>query len=204
MKTIAAVAVAAVFAAAGAANAQITAVDLGTGAPPATVGSFAMTAFGDDTRPIFSDVLDVTAADGAPFGAITFSTAVNHREIGSGWATWSHGYTGDVYYTNGATNITIGMPAGTGAFYFYAEPNPFDVFTITATADDGASLALAVSGNAGANGYGFYTSGAPIASITISSDVDFAIGEFGIAQVPAPGAAALMGLGGLVAGRRRR
>jgi len=196
--------VAVVLALAAAAQAQITAVDLGTGAPSAMVGPFNMLAFGDDARPLFNDVLDVTVADGAPFGPISFDTGMSHREIGDGWATWSHGYAGDVYYSNGATSVTISMPALTGAFYLYAEGNPFDVQNITVTADDGATITIPVLGDAGANGFGFWTAGSPIASVTISAGVDFAIGEFGIAQVPTPGAAALMGLGGLVAVRRRR
>ena len=83
---------------------------------------------------------------------------MNHREIGNGWATWSHGYTGDVYYNNGDNNITMTMPAGTGAFYFYAEPDPFETFSITATADDG-TITIPVTGSAGANGFGFWTAG---------------------------------------------
>jgi MYXO-CTERM domain-containing protein len=201
MKTIAAIAVLAI---AGAAQAQISVVDLGTGAPPATVGPYAMIPFGVDNRPIFSDVLDVTPADGAPTGPISFDTPMSHRQVGNGWATWSHGYTGDMYYTNGALDVTIAMPAGTAAFYMYAEPDPFDAYNMTVVTDDGNILTIPVVGNSGANGFGFWTAGAPIATVTISADVDFAIGEFGIAQVPTPGAAAMIGLGGLAAVRRRR
>ncbi len=46
------------------------------------------------------------------------------RQIGFGWATWSHGYTGNVYYTNGQTTIGGNLSAGVKAFYLYAEPNP--------------------------------------------------------------------------------
>ncbi len=194
----------AVLAFAGAAQAQIAVADLGTGAPPATLGGFNMLAFGADPRPLFNDVNDITTADGAPFGTLGFGAAVNHRQIGAGWATWSHGYTGDVYYTNGATSLSLALPAGTGAFYFYVEGNPFDVRSFTATADDGTTLTFDVNGNAGARGYGFWTTGGSLTSISVSSDVDFAIGEFGAARIPAPGAAALLGLGGLVATRRRR
>lgn len=202
MKTLAAIAV---LGLAAAANAQITAVDLGTGAPPATVGPYNMLAFGDDTRAVFGNEVSIDVAEGAPFGPISFDSPMSHREIGNGWATWSHGYGGDVYYNNGDNNITISMPANTGAFYFYAEPDPFDVFNITATADDGATLTLAVNGSSGANGFGFWTAGAPIVSVTVSSDVGFAVGEFGLARsVPTPGAVALLGLGGLVGVRRRR
>lgn len=201
MKTLS---VLAVLAIAGSAQAQISVADLGTGAPPATLGGFNMLAFGDDTRPVINDVNDITVADGAPFGTLGFGAPVSHREIGAGWGTWSHGYTGDVYYTNGATSLVLNLPADTGAFYLYAEPNPFGVFNITATANDGTTLTLGVEGNAGANGYGFWSTGGALTSITVSSDIDFAVGEFGIARVPTPGAFALLGLGGLVATRRRR
>lgn len=190
---------------ASAASATINVIDLGTGAPPASFGGFTLVPFGDDTRPTLVDVTDVSVADGAPFGGITFSPALNHRQIGDGWATWSHGYAGDVYYTVGGLSALIGLPANTGAFYFYAEPNQFSIFNLTATAQDGTSLTVPVSGLSGANGFGFYTSGGmPLVSITVTSDSDFAIGEFGIAAIPSPsaGVLALAGLG-MIARRRR-
>ena len=66
-------------------------------------------------------------------GDIVFDTTMSHRRIGSGWGTWSHGYTGDVYYTNGATEITMTMPPNTCGLYFYVEPNPFEVHTFKLT-----------------------------------------------------------------------
>jgi hypothetical protein len=168
-----------------------------------------MTPFADDIRATNFDVTTVASPLG---GDVGFSVAVSHREIGSGWVSWSHGYTGDVYYSNGATSVTLTLPAQTGAFYFYAEPNPFAVHTITATSA-GESISQDVDGSGGASYYGFYTTDAldPILSITVSSAVDFAVGEFGIsktAAVPEPGTFAIWGtLGGLgliVARRRRR
>lgn len=195
---------AAVLALTAGSQAAIQVVDLGTGAPPATVGGYNMIAFGDDTRGVFGDVSGVGVADGSPFGTIGFSPDVNHREIGAGWATWSHGYTGDVYYSNGALSVTITLAPMTGAFYFYAEPNPFAVHTITAVSGN-TTLSIPVDGNGGANGWGFYTDDfSALTSITISSDADFAIGEFGAARVPAPGAGALALAGlGMIARRRR-
>lgn len=62
-------------------------------------------------------------------------------------------------------SLTLTMSDPTGAFYLYAEPNPFSFFDITVTADDGTSLTT-----------------------------DFAIGEFGIAaaEVPEPTTLALV------------
>src|SRR5687768_13706855 len=88
----------------------------GTAAPPATLGPYTITPFGADVQPLNTNVTTVAG----PTGTLTFSAPVSHRAVGSGWATWSHGYTGDVYYTDTATSVTMTMPAGTGAFRFYA------------------------------------------------------------------------------------
>jgi len=164
------------------AGAVITAVDLGTGAPPTTLGGYTMTPFGPDPTPEGSTVTSVASPLG---GAVTFSIGLSHWVIGSGWATWSHGYSGDVYSTDGALSVTLTLPANTAAFYLYAEPNPFAIHTITVTANDGTFLSLPVNGNAGARGYGFYLSGpGSLTTLTVSSPTtDFAIGEFGIAKL---------------------
>ena len=154
-------------------------VNLGTGAPPATLGGFTMTEFGPDGRPLFTNVSTVPAPGG---GAVGFSPAADHFRIGMGWATWSNGYTGDVYYSNGLFSLTMTLPTHTLAFDFYAEPNPFATFTFTAV--DSAVVIASVNGNSGANGFGFYLSplGGSLGPITISSTVDFSVGEFGICR----------------------
>ncbi len=168
---------------AAAAQAAIIGTALGTGARPTSLGGFTLTNFGDDTRPTFQDVTDVPTPTTCGDDQLRFGAPHSHRSIGSGWATWSGGYTGDVYYTGaGVLTSFLNLPTGTKAFVFYAEPEPFAVFTITATANDGTNVVQSVDGDAGARGFGFHTTGfTTIASITVTSTEDFAVGEFKIA-----------------------
>jgi hypothetical protein len=160
----------------------------GTGPPPATLGPYTMTAFGLDPQPLNAGPVVTSVND--PAGTVTFSPPLNHSRVANGWDTWSHGYMGDVYWTGGST-ITMTLPAGTRAFYFYAEPNTFDVFEVTATAQDGTTSGpIQVHGNSGAKYFGFYATGTPnIESITVTTTTDangFAVGEFGIATAAPP------------------
>jgi hypothetical protein len=157
----------------------------GTAAPPATLGGYTMTAFDADGR---SELIDVSSVSG-PTGDVGFSPDMNHRNVGSTWATWSHGYSGDVYYSNGGSTVTLTLPAGTRAFQFYAEPNVFATFTFEAISDDGTSSGeVDINGSAGARYFGFYADGNDeIASIVVTVDEDaggFAIGEFAIFTCP--------------------
>lgn len=176
---------AAVFPAQGAVLFQ----SLGTAAPPTTLGGLPMTPFvqqGNCDSPL------ITTIPGCPIpGSLTVSPGLYPNFIGCGWATWSHGYTGDVYTDYAATTVTLTLPPGTTAFYLYAEPDPFAIWSITVTTNSGAtSGAIPVDGSGGAAGFGFYTNAADtIATITISSGVDFAIGEFGISNAVVAGAA---------------
>ncbi len=156
----------------------------GTGSPPARLGTFKITAFGAPCTPgtYYSGIT-------APTGTVSLSTIMECEDIGGGWLTWSNGYTGDVYWNNatvgGATTEVLTLPAGTRAFYFYAEPDEFETFDLEATAQNGTTSGpLQVFGDSGAQYYGFYSNGpgSSIVKITITCDDDFAIGEFGIAK----------------------
>ena len=155
-------------------QAAIFAVNGGTAAPAATLGPYTMTPFGpDNTNPLSAPSSNVPSPLGGDLG---LSPAQNHHTIGSGWATWSHGYTGDVYSDLSSTVMQLTLPANTGAFYFYAEPNPFSDILITAESQDGTILNELVQGNSGASYFGFYgTSGDSIALITVSSATNFAV-----------------------------
>jgi len=153
----------------------------GTGAPPAKLGPDTITKFGTDAQPVDA----FTSGVDGPAGEVDFSPDLEHLTVGNGWATWSNGYTGDVYYSdNGdvATTITLTLPVGTKAFYLYAEPHDFADFSVQAVAQNGTSSGpIAVNGDAGARYFGFYAvNGDQLRTITISSSEDFAIGEFGI------------------------
>jgi hypothetical protein len=141
-----------------------------------------MTGFGADSRPVLESVSSVVD----PAGAIGFSPPLTHRQVPFTWATWSHGYTGDVYSTEDELSVEITLPVGTEAFVFYAEPNTFQSFTVEAIAQDGTSSEpIDIQGNSGARYFGFYgTSGKTVASIEISASdpLGFAIGEFQIAN----------------------
>ncbi len=159
----------------------------GTNAPPPTLGPYTMTPFGPDPYPVGT----FTFVDGVedPAGTIGFTPLMVHDTIGNGWATWSHGYTGDVYDTYhydyaDKQHRTISLPPGTKAFYFYAEPQQFALLQIQATAQDGTTSGpIDVQGLAGAQYYGFYATGdSTLSSIDVSTTdpTGFAIGEFGI------------------------
>jgi hypothetical protein len=159
-----------------------------TNVPPSTLGPYNMTKFGTDPQPVCTDSGSSVTGVTDPAGTISFDEALSHDHVGGCWATWSNGYTGDVYDTShgaaDATQVTITLPVGTNAFYFYAEPQQFAVLHITATAQDGTTSGpLEVNGEGGAQYFGFYgTGGDTVASITVTTDdpTGFAVGEFGI------------------------
>ena len=154
--------------------------DPGTGPPPDTLCGCPMTPFPDDPRPTLQDVTDVPSPCPIP-DDIGFSIPMSHRKIGDGWVSWSHGYTGDVYYTNGVTEVTITLPPASHEFYFYVEPNPYGLHTFKLTANGiFVSEEFTAEGSSGAAYAGVCGSGLDTIKIECTSGVDFAIGELGI------------------------
>ena len=160
---------------------------VGTGAPPDKLGGHAMTAFVLDSRVTGIEVSSVPD----PSGTILLSPSLWHYRVGAGWATWSHGYTGDIYYVPQAApgvdpTVELTLPQDTKAFAFYAEPNTFASFTVEAISSDGTSSEpVSIQGNSGARYFGFYgTNGRTVSSIvvTASDPRGFAIGEFQISR----------------------
>ncbi len=151
-------------------------------------------------------VYDTVYSIPSTYGDLTFDAGHSLRMIGQGWATWSHGYTGQVFYNNGLMATGYDMPGGIAAFDAYLEPNPFALHDFVATAYGSAGGEVTIDfqahGSAGANHFGFFATGEDLVRIEISGSADWAIGEFRVG-IPAPGALALLGLAGL-AGRRRR
>src|SRR4030095_5959487 len=109
------------------AQAAITGVAGGDGAPAATLGPFSMTQFAPDPRAEF----DVVSFVPSPLGGdVGFSPDLTHLIAGSGWGSWSHGYTGDVYWTDGGLSASLALPPDTAAFYLFAQPNVQQAFEI--------------------------------------------------------------------------
>ena len=163
-----------------------------TKTPPAKLGPYPMKTFGQDATTEGTVESNITG----PTGTLTVSPALAHDLVGSDWQTWSNSYpNGDVYQDSvvlpsGNLQVTVILPANTGAFYAYAEPDKFDGYAISATANNGATSGnVTVSGDAGAKYFGFYaTCGHTVKSVTFidsGGDTKMALGEFGIAPARA-------------------
>lgn len=172
---------------AGRAGAAVVFENLGTAAPPSTVGTFAVTPY--DLSPQFAipNMTNVSVIPGSPISPdTTTSIPVQKRTVGDGWTSWSHDYAGPVFYTVPIIPPLTLTIAPARAFYVYVEPaalgEPFAV--IVTTNAGGSSGSVLVDGDGGATGFAFYTTaGESITSVTIDADPDgdgFAFAELGL------------------------
>jgi hypothetical protein len=186
-----------------------------TVAPPGTLGGYTMTALAQSYAPRQAQVSSTLGAL-----SIGFNQTVLETNIGPApkWIAWSHGYTGNVWSTVFSTNalsVTLTLPTGTKALYFFAQPEALSdqPITVTYSGATGSPLTLSIDGNGGAKGFGLYSdAGEDLTQFTISSvsaSVGFAVGEFGIfnsgagSVVPEPTSMAIFGLSGLALIARR-
>jgi hypothetical protein len=114
--------------------------------------------------------------------------------------------------------VTLTLPTGTKAFYFYAMPAEaggfFNMTLNTVDAPDGGSKTQLVNVSEGAHFFGVYTTGnSNLTSLIISRPTGssgFAFGEFGIfndgiagGEVPEPTSMAIFGISGIALIARR-
>jgi len=140
-----------------------------------------------------------------PFGGvITFSSPMEHRVVGSSWATWSSTYGApsglDLLYTGpGVTSITMSFaPETVKDFGFELEPEPFSTLFFTLGLQDGSTMTQAVDGFAGALAFGF--TGGDVAWLSIFGQDDFAIGRLTMDSAPIPEPSTILLLAGGLAG----
>jgi len=126
-------------------------------------------------------------------GDVLLDPEHNVRKVGSGWGTWSHGYTGQLFFVM-EDEATYWMPSGVGAFDAYVEPGPFqwEPFLMTAYASDGTTAVIedSIHGESGASHFGFYTTGGATlvkVRVEVLASVSWAIGELRIAATSCPG-----------------
>jgi len=177
------------------ANADILFHNLGTAAPPATVGGHAMTAFDLPPQAAIAEYASVSGIPGNPAGpAVMVASAMHKYTLGYSWGThaWPGSYLGPAFFSSWENNsVTLTLPPNTHAFYFYlqnnSDGNPADTVTVTANSEVTSGPVLLNTGfwepNVGANGFAFYsTNGEAITTITIqtTNTSGFAIANFGI------------------------
>lgn len=173
---------------AGPADAAVVFANLGTGAPPATVGTYAVTPYNLTPQAAIPNGTNVSVIPGSPVAPdTTTSPQVQKRSVGDGWKTWSHGYRGPVFFSVSSVTLTT---AAAKAFYVYVEPNALGGVSVTVTTNSGGTSGpILVQGSDGATGFGFYTTaGESIASVAITANnvEGFAFAELGLGS-SAPG-----------------
>ena len=180
------------------ANADILFTNLGTAAPPATLGGHTMTPFDQAAQAALPEGYTGTVIPGNPNpGVLTMNPSFyKYSILESTNTSWAHGYTGPIFLSLTSNLVTLTLPPNTKAVYFYLQANVHGNSTFYATTDSHTEsgpvvVATNPKGQAdGATGFGFYsTAGESISSITVNVDasgVSIMFGEFGINGESAP------------------
>jgi hypothetical protein len=179
------------------------------------------------TLPVtFSDT-DETLIGSASGGGLTiqFSSLMRASTVGDNWASWgsppdTESATPRVLWSGldddflPVTAITFLLSSAVSVFGFEAEPGPTDFHTLTASFSSKGvlqqSISQTVNGNAGARLFAVSARpGELIDSITVTSDADWAAGQFRFAAPtaiaePSSLSMVLIGLGALLAIFRNR
>lgn len=190
----------------------IVSVTSGTAAPPDALGPYALTSLAQDFRPDGSSVLGIPAPV-----SVSFDRPMKLLSLGTGWSTWSHGFTGEVYAT-GTSELVLTPAPNTFAIGLAIEPDLVGTLQFSVGVD-GTAITVDIDGDGGAQWVGFWSddSTQPIGLLWIrdvaGTAAGFAVGEVGVytrMTVPEPAAytmlfgVGLVGLVGLVALRRHQ
>ncbi len=157
-----------------------TATSLGTDAPPAEL----IAEYGFLSNEA-NGLVDFTSVTSIPmtYSSIGVATSANVRTIGSSWGSWSHGFTGHVYFTDGsALTNTLTLPEHCLGAIVYVESNSFSKFDFTYTADGIATPVTLtdVVGDSGAAGVAFLSDTGYLNTIKIDAETGangFSFGE---------------------------
>ena len=157
-----------------------TATSLGTDAPPAElIAEYGFLSNENNGLAGFASVTSIPMT----YSSIGVASSVSVRTIGSGWASWSHGFTGHVYYSeDGALTNTLTLPEHCLGAIVYVESDYYGLFDFTYTSDGIATpLTLTdVNGSGGAAGVAFLSDTGYLNTVVISTETSaggFAFGE---------------------------
>jgi hypothetical protein len=130
-----------------------------------------------------SGISDFTPVD--KVGRVKFSPTLEKRSVPGSWGTWgsppdTETDTPNILYTVGATEITVTLPRrGSKAVAgMEVEPNPFEVHNFTAVYKKRSGAAICTINRDADGNFGARVLAAKVKrakTITVSSDVDFAI-----------------------------
>lgn len=164
----------------------LTLIDI-SGVPPSSLGPYAVQVSTDDPRPVGTEVPGTSS----PL-EIGFDRPTTVLGIGQGWTSWSHGFSGSVYYAPG-TELVLVPPPQTVALGLTIQPNLMGIFSFQVTAD-GRSTSVEINGDGGAQFVGFWSDNQaePLRYLRIwdvkGTAEGFAIAELAICVIPEPAA----------------